>query len=88
MQFSQNEVCWRLPVLLNHHNQKLALIEKLRKQGLLISNHYFPASHIFGDDSPVNAKEVGLRAINLWVDKNVSPEDIRIISEEINRTVN
>jgi dTDP-4-amino-4,6-dideoxygalactose transaminase len=84
LRFSPNEMCWRLPILLDNHQQQVALVEKIRNRGILISNHYFPASHLFGDARPAGAREIGLRAVNFWVDEKTKPEQIPMICEEVN----
>jgi hypothetical protein len=77
-------MCWRLPILLDNHQQQVALVEKIRNRGMLISNHYFPTSYLFGDAGPAGAREIGLRAVNFWVDEKAKPEQIPMICEEVN----
>lgn len=83
VRFSPNEMCWRLPILLDSHQQQVKLIEKFRRRGMLISNHYFPVSHLFGDARPACARAIGLRAVNFWVDDQAKPEQIPMICEEV-----
>jgi dTDP-4-amino-4,6-dideoxygalactose transaminase len=87
VRFSPNEMCWRLPILLDNHQQQVALVEKIRNRGMLISNHYFPASYLFGDAGPARAREIGLRAVNFWVDEKAKPEHIPMICEEVNASL-
>lgn len=84
MRFSPTDMCWRLPMLLDNHRQQVDLIARMRRNGILISNHYFPASYLFGDSSAVNARKIGLRAVNFWVDEKADRRSIPSISGEIN----
>jgi len=84
VRFSPNEMCWRLPILLDSHQQQVKLIEKFRRRGILISNHYFPVSYLFGDAGSAWAREIGLRAVNFWVDEKAKPEHIPMICEGVN----
>lgn len=74
--FSREEMCWRLPLLLQTHEQQLSIIENLRAKGYLVSNHYPPVSSLFGERPYSVTKEIGEKVINLWVDKKVNEEDI------------
>lgn len=83
--FGPAEMCWRLPILANNHQQQLLIIERIRSEGGLVSNHFFPASFAFGELGGDNARQIGLRAVNLWVDSKVNENDIlrncRVINE-------
>lgn len=68
VRFSASETCWRLPLLAPDHAAQRALVAALRGQGILASNHYFPISYLFGQATGGTAREVGLRAVQLWVD--------------------
>ncbi len=85
VRFYSHEMCWRLPILLKNHSQQIELIERIRSQRILISNHYFPASHLFGDSKPVNARKIGMCAVNFWVDGKTKPDEIIYICQEVNR---
>lgn len=77
VRFTQNENCWRFPLLLDNHKEQFLAIKYIRRQNILISNHYFPTSCLFGIPAQKNAKEIGLRAINLWVDEKTSSSKIK-----------
>ncbi|HEX5037041.1 MAG TPA: DegT/DnrJ/EryC1/StrS family aminotransferase [bacterium] len=85
--FSRREMCWRLPVLANDHRQQLRIIERIRSEGGLVSNHYFPCSYAFGERGGENARQIGLRAVNLWVDSKVSEDDILRHCQVINELI-
>lgn len=87
VRFEPGEMCWRLPVLLDSHDQQSDLIERIRGLGALVSDHYFPASRLFGDDSCPNALEIGRRAINLWVDERLNEALLPRVCDEINRVL-
>lgn len=74
--FTPDEMCWRLPVLLRNHRQQLEMVEDVRRRGVLISNHYFPPSFLFGDGAAACARDIGLRVVNFWVDGKAQPERI------------
>ena len=84
VRFDQDETCWRLPVLMKNHIDQLEVMSRLRSEGTLVSNHYFPASYLFGDDSTTNAREIGLLALNFWVDRKTDHEQIKRICDEVN----
>ena len=85
VRFYSHEMCWRLPILLENHTQQIELIERIRSRRILISNHYFPASYLFGDSRPVNARKIGICAVNFWVDGKTESEEIIYICQEVNR---
>lgn len=89
--FSADEMCWRLPLLLRDHSAQLLALSNVRGRKQLISNHYFPASFLFGDDTCETARQIGLRAVNLWIDDRIDEEGIldtcrviRAIDEDLN----
>lgn len=84
IRFSESEICWRLPVMLKNHSDQLLVINRIRKMNRLVSNHYFPASLLFGDNTLPRAREIGLRAVNFWVDGMSTPEDIEAICHVVN----
>lgn len=86
VKFSHLEMCWRLPILLHTHREQLRILHTLQSKGYLVSNHFFPVPPLFGESIPPNAREVGLRAVNFWIDEKVSIEAIRHICEEVNTT--
>lgn len=85
--FTPSEMCWRLPVLANDHKQQLRIVERIRSEGGLVSNHYFPASFAFGEFSGENARQIGLRAVNLWVDSKVNEDEILRHCQVVNELV-
>ena len=57
----------------------------MRGAGALISDHYFPASFLFGQSTGCpNAREIGLRAANLWVDEKAHDMPVGWIAEQLN----
>ena len=87
VRFEPGEMCWRLPVLLQSHEQQTRVIHRIRAMGALVSDHYFPASLLFGDRSCGNALQIGLNAINLWVDERLNEALLPDVCDEINRVV-
>lgn len=83
VKFDEDEMCWRLPLLVGNHQQQLSLIESIRARGQLVSDHYFPVSFLFDDGTTRNAREIGLRGLNLWVNGQVSLEWIPWICQQI-----
>jgi dTDP-4-amino-4,6-dideoxygalactose transaminase len=82
--FKPEEVCWRLPILLDRPEKQAPLVQKVRAQGALASDHYFPSSWLFGDDSCANAREIGLRVLNLWVDSKTDEALIPAVCTLVN----
>jgi dTDP-4-amino-4,6-dideoxygalactose transaminase len=76
VQFSANEMIWRLPLLSPSFATQQMIIKTLRNEGHLVSDHYFPMSVYFGQYGLLNAEEIGLTAVNLWVDQKVTPDMI------------
>jgi hypothetical protein len=85
VRFSPDEMCWRLPVLLRDQEVRQSVVERVRARGALISDHYFPASFLFGQPGGCpNARAIGLRAANLWVDEKARDMPVDWIAEQIN----
>jgi dTDP-4-amino-4,6-dideoxygalactose transaminase len=85
VRFEEGEMCWRLPLLASSHEQQVELTTRIRGMGALASDHYFPASFLFGDASAPNAREIGLRAVNVWVDDQTDESLIPKVCTEIAR---
>jgi len=87
IRYEAEELCWRLPILLESHAQQEALIAQIHELGALVSDHYFPVSYLFGDGACPNAREIGLRAINLWVDDKLDEKLLPAVCDIVNRTL-
>jgi len=72
---SEGGTCWRVPVVFESPKVALAATRTLRKHGFPVSNHYFPLSVLYGQDSCPNAEMVALRIINLWTDGSITLND-------------
>ena len=83
--FAAGDLPWRLPVLTPGHAVQAAAIRRLRAAGVLVSNHFFPASHVLGDATPGHAREIGLRALNFWLDEKATPDSIETTARELAR---
>jgi dTDP-4-amino-4,6-dideoxygalactose transaminase len=84
VRYRSEEMCWRLPVLLAKPEDQSALVAKVRAEGALISDHYFPVSCLLGDRSCPTAERIGLTAVNLWIDSKLDPRWVPWICDEIN----
>jgi hypothetical protein len=78
--FNPAEMCWRLPVLMADHGEQIEVISRLRSRGILVSNHYFPASFL-GVEGLTAARRIGLGAINLFVDGRSTTEELKMACE-------
>jgi hypothetical protein len=76
---------WRLPLLARDASARKELVEAVRKLGALASDHYFPVSFLMGDSSCAGAREIGLRALNLWVDAKTDRDLLAAVCAEVNR---
>lgn len=85
VRFSSEDMCWRLPLLLPRPQDQMACIEEFRVRNLLISDHYFPLSTLMGDRSCRNSEEIGLRAVNLWVDEKLQISDLPWMCARLNQ---
>lgn len=82
----QGSVCWRYSILVSEEIRDL-ILERLRKKGFHASAWYPPVHHLFNKNMKASefpgAAQFGKRIINLWVDKDVSYDDIRDTSRVI-----
>ena len=83
------EIFWRYCILAANSEMRNALVQELRKNGILVSSWYPPVNHLFdnsmGEQEMIGAYSFSQRVLNLFVDKRVSNENadqaIEIINE-------
>lgn len=84
VRYSKNEIPWRLPLLLPKGADQAAVVNLIRAKGILVSDHYFPMHVFFSGACFPHADEIGLRAINLWVDEKIDADQIQTVAELLN----
>lgn len=87
--FCAEEMVWRVPFVLPEGMIVQSIVEKLRKNGVVCSDLYWPVRNFFEYDKPLNSDGLRHRILNLPVDFNYSDEMVdkayRIIKNEFSR---
>jgi dTDP-4-amino-4,6-dideoxygalactose transaminase len=77
--------CWRFSLLVDPAKQ-MALTNAVRRDGALVSNHYWPVHHFFRpEDICPHAVELGRRVLNLWVDHQATRATVTACAASLRR---
>jgi hypothetical protein len=66
--------------------QQMAITNAVRRDGALVSNHYWPVHHFFRpEDVCSHSVELGRRVLNLWVDHRTTREAVAACAVSLRR---